>query len=94
MENITLESATEFIIKCISFGQSKGAYSIKHASQLYKTILEFKKEGGKNRDNYGELLRAVVIANGKGAFSLEEAATIERVVEFLDNEIEVNESDK
>lgn len=85
-KEITKDSATEVLIRCVVAGQSKGAYSIKDASFLYKVVTQVKEEKGRTKENYDAIVRAVVVANGKGTFGLEEAALIERVVDFLDNE--------
>ncbi len=85
-KELTKESVTEILIRCVVAGQSKGAYSIKDASFLYKAVTQIKEDKGRTKENYDALVRAVVVANGKGTYALEEAALIEKVVEFLDKE--------
>lgn len=92
-KELTKDSVTEILIRCVVAGQTKGAYSIKDASFLYKVVNQVKEEKGKTKENYDALVRAVVVANGKGAYSLEEAALIEKVVEFLDKEGMITSSD-
>lgn len=85
-KELTKESVNDILVRCITVGQSKGAYSIKDASFLYKVITQIKEDKGIIKENYDALVRAVVVANSKGAYTLEEAALIERVVNFLDKE--------
>ncbi len=93
-KQLTKDSVTEILIRCVVAGQSKGAFSIKDASFLYKVVTQVKEEGGRTKENYDALVRAVVVANGKGTYALEEAALIERVVEFLEKEGMITSTDK
>jgi hypothetical protein len=83
-DKLTNEKATEILMKCVVVAQSKGAFSIKDASFLFKVINQLKEETGKTKENYDALLRAIVIGHGKGCYSLEEAALIEGIVNFLE----------
>lgn len=83
---LTKDTATEILVKCVHLGQSKGAYSIKDAAFLHKVTVEVKEEKGRILPNYEALIKATIVANGKGAYNLEDAALIEQVVSFLEKE--------
>ena len=80
------KACLEILISCVTVGQSRGNYSIKDASTLFR-IINFLKGAEdpelNEKNSYDAILRAVIIANGKGSYSLQEASLIERVVDFL-----------
>lgn len=80
------KACLDILVSCVTVGQSRGNYSIKDASTLYRIVNYLK--GSEDAEltekgSYDALLRAVVISNGKGSYSLQEAALIEKVVDFL-----------
>ena len=79
------KSAVETLIRCTVVAQSKGAYTIKDASLVYRLVLFLR--GGKDyleeKTALDALVSAVVLGNSRGSFTLEEAATIDKVVTFL-----------
>ena len=83
---LTVEIATEILLRCVVVAQSKGAFSIKDAAFLYKVTIDLKKEEGRKKENYNSIIRAIVLANGKGCYSLEDAALVEKIVSFLQKE--------
>lgn len=96
MDSIKLDVSicTELLIKCVELAQRKGAFPIKDASALYKVITYLKtdiqpKEKDKDfpeldkKSSIETLIKGVVIGNSKGAYSLEEAALLDRIITFL-----------
>lgn len=83
-EELTVDTATDLLSRCIVVAQSKGVFSIKDASYLYVVLGKIKTE--KTKEFYDYLIKAVVLANSKGVYTLEEAFAIDKTVQLLEKE--------
>jgi hypothetical protein len=89
-EVLNEKKCLEILVRCIVKGQTKGVFSIKDASLLYKIINhlsenkkdeELEKSGKKNV--YDALGKGVILAHDKGVFTLDESAVIDQIFEWL-----------
>lgn len=84
--SFTKDNVTEILVRYLAVAQSKGVFSIKDASFLYKITTEISKETDNVKEKYDAIIRAIIISHGKGCYTLEEASLFEEIVKFLENE--------